>query len=274
MERDNNSFGEVVTLNTPQTGLGRRVGAELRAYWEGLRRGRLVPNRADIDPRGIDRALEYAFILERVAPGMGRFRLAGMHLNDLMGMEVRGMPLTAFFAPTGRKAIAEVTEAVFKGPAVAEIELTAETGIGKPPMKAKLLILPLKSDLGDVNRALGCLIAEGGDIGRTPRRFEVVAAQVTPVVQGAPTPAETPRPVSLAALGFGDTLDPFLPKPRPVTAVAPAPVAKPAAKPAAKPVPAAAASGLTPPAAPQEPRLAAFTPEERRAMFRIVRADS
>lgn len=255
MEREESTFGKVVSLSNPQAGHGRRISGELRAYWEGLRRGRLVPNRADIDPRGIDRALEYAFILERVAPGMGRFRLAGMHLNDLMGMEVRGMPLTAFFAPAGRKAIAEVTEAVFKGPAVAEIELTAETGIGRPPMKAKLLILPLKSDLGDVNRALGCLVAEGADIGRTPRRFEVTGAQVTPIVQGAPTPAELPKPVSpAAALGFGEELEAFLPKPRAVPA-----------------------EGLTSaprrPAPPQPAEVAQFTPEERRAMFRVVRAE-
>ncbi|MEM1421046.1 MAG: PAS domain-containing protein, partial [Pseudomonadota bacterium] len=53
----------------------------VEAYWEGLRAGRLVPRRADVDPRGIDQALEYSFILERIAPGMARFRLAGMHLN-------------------------------------------------------------------------------------------------------------------------------------------------------------------------------------------------
>lgn len=254
MEREESTFGKVVSLGNPQAGHGRRISGELRAYWEGLRRGRLVPNRADIDPRGIDRALEYAFILERVAPGMGRFRLAGMHLNDLMGMEVRGMPLTAFFAPAGRKAIAEVTEAVFKGPAVAEIELTAETGIGKPPMKAKLLILPLKSDLGDINRALGCLVAEGGDIGRTPRRFEVTGAQITPVVQDAPTPAELPKPVSPAALGLTEELAAFLPKPRAVPA-------------------AGLTAGPRRPAAPQPAEVTQFTPEERRAMFRVVRAE-
>lgn len=247
MERDQDSFGNIVSLGEQQAGHGRRLGNQLRAYWEALRRGRLVPNRSDIDPRGIEGCLEYAFILERVAPGMGRFRLAGMHLNDLLGMEVRGMPLTALFAPAGRKAIAEVTEAVFSGPAVAELDLVAETAIGKPPMKARLIILPLKSDLGDVNRALGCLVAEGEAIGRTPRRFEVAAAQVTPIVQGAPTPAELPQPVGsrleldaeMAALlrprALGD--DPA--QPRPV----------------ATPVP---------------DQVARFTPEERRAMFRVV----
>ena len=78
---------------------------EVEAYWSGLRDGRAMPARADVDPRGIQSALEYAFILERIAPGVARFRVAGMHLNDLMGMEVRGMPLTAMFVPEGRKEI-------------------------------------------------------------------------------------------------------------------------------------------------------------------------
>ena len=46
--------------------------AQLRAYWEGLRAEGDLPTRAQIDPRGIERALEYAFIAERIAPGVAR----------------------------------------------------------------------------------------------------------------------------------------------------------------------------------------------------------
>jgi hypothetical protein len=31
----------------------RQVSSELLGYWEGLRAGRLVPMRSEIDPRGI-----------------------------------------------------------------------------------------------------------------------------------------------------------------------------------------------------------------------------
>ncbi|MCB2111761.1 MAG: PAS domain-containing protein, partial [Rhodobacteraceae bacterium] len=62
----------------------------VRAYWEALRAGREVPYRSEIDPRGIESALEHTFVLERIAPRIARFRLAGVHLCDLMGMEVRG----------------------------------------------------------------------------------------------------------------------------------------------------------------------------------------
>ncbi|MCR9086509.1 MAG: PAS domain-containing protein [Rhodobacteraceae bacterium] len=156
----------------------------VEAYWEGLREGRLVPRRADVDPRGIDQALEFAFILERIAPGMARFRLAGMHLNDLMGMEVRGMPLTSFFVPDARPMISETLEHVFEEPATARLTLAGERGLGKPELEAELLLLPLKSDLGDISRVLGCLVARG-DIGRTPRRFSVTETRRNPLLQAA-----------------------------------------------------------------------------------------
>lgn len=187
-----------------ENGADRRfpVVAEVRAYWEGLRNGHQVPQRAQIDPRGIERALEYAFILERIAPQVARFRLAGMHLNDLMGMEVRGMPLSAFFAPAARPQIGEAIERVFAGPAIVEMDLTAESGFGKPACNAALLILPLRSDLGDVTRALGCLVCEG-PIGRTPRRFDRAELRLTALDAGRPTgPGATIAPIP--ARGFAE----------------------------------------------------------------------
>ncbi len=179
--------------------------SEVRAYWEALRDGRQVPYRSEVDPRGIERALEYAFVLERIAPQVARFRLAGMHLNDLMGMEVRGMPLTSFFTPKARAEMATILDAVFTGPRTAELTLSAEAGFGKTAMEARLLILPLRSDLGDVSRALGCLVAEG-PIGRTPRRFDLVESLVSPIDESMPSHLVPPVP---APAGFAEPAAPF-----------------------------------------------------------------
>ncbi len=176
MDHDDERKDKIVSMET-RAGLGHKVAAELRAYWEGVRGHRLVPARSEIDPRGIERALEFSFVLERVAPGMGRFRLAGMHLNDLMGMEVRGMPLTAFFTASARKAVADASEAAFREPAIVEADLISEAGIGRPVLNARLMLLPLRSDLGDITRALGCLVAEGA-VCRVPRRFEIESIRV------------------------------------------------------------------------------------------------
>ncbi len=183
--------------------------SEVRAYWEALRNGRKVPLRSEIDPRGIERSLEYAFVLERIAPQVARFRLAGMHLSDLMGMEVRGMPVTTFFTPAARDRVAEILEGVFRAPEIAELTLTAETGLGKPPMQARLIILPLQSDLGDISRALGCLVAEGA-VGRAPRRFELTEVRLTQVEAGKASFVPQTMPVR----GFAEAQHAFAEQPK------------------------------------------------------------
>ena len=207
-----------------------RILADLRSYWDSLRKGRAVPDRADVEPKGIRRALNYAFILERIAPGAARFRLAGRHLVDLMGMEVRGMPVCSLLNPGSRGRLSDVLETVFKGPQIAEVTLRSEPGYGRPLLTGRMLFLPLKSDLGDVTRALGCLVTEG-QIGRGPRRFDLTRDAVFPVIEGA-------QPLSPNPGGFADDPAPWRP---PVLA-----------RPVLRPV------------------HSDETPEERRARFRIV----
>ena len=78
---------------------------QAEAYWTALRRGDDVPSRSQIDPRGLENILSNTFILERIAPGIARFRLAGSLVNEMAGMEVRGMPVTAFFTTEARKQL-------------------------------------------------------------------------------------------------------------------------------------------------------------------------
>lgn len=156
----------------------------VEAYWEALRAGRLVPRRADIDPRGIERSLEFAFVLERIAPGLGRLRIAGSHLTELMGMEVRGMPLSALFTPDARDGISDLMEEVFSGPSKVELALRSDKGIGRPALEARMILLPLKSDLGDISRILGCLVASE-PIGRAPRRFDITDSSCIPLLGDA-----------------------------------------------------------------------------------------
>ncbi|MDQ2088606.1 PAS domain-containing protein [Marimonas arenosa] len=170
--------------------LGFRALSQVEAYWDGLRQDRRVPQRSDIDPRGIENALEYAFILERIAPGLARLRIAGMHLSDLMGLEVRGMPVSSFIPPAGRQAFSNTLEEVTQRPAVARISLSAEAGIGKPPLEGRMLLLPLMSDFGDISRVLGCFETRG-QIGRAPRRFNVIHTELRPL-EGAKASRDAP----------------------------------------------------------------------------------
>lgn len=168
-----------------------RIMADMQAYWDSLRRGRAVPARSDIQPQGIRRALDYAFILERIAPGAARFRLAGQHLIDLMGMEVRGMAFCSLANTSSRGRLSDVLESVFRAPQLARLTLHAKADYARPELSAQMLVLPLTSDLGDVTRALGCIIADG-QIGVAPRRFDIVGDEVMPVLAGGKTLAPSP----------------------------------------------------------------------------------
>ena len=181
----------------------------VEAYLEALRNGRVMPARAEIDPRGISDVLEFAFILEKIAPGVARMRLAGMHLNDLMDMEVRGMPITAMFLPEARRALQQVLESVLESPAIAKLTLESDSGIARPKLEAQMILMPLKDEHGRPTRILGALQAKG-TIGRGPRRFRILTQDVTPILGeeapvglfAQPATLEAPRAFAETKAGF------------------------------------------------------------------------
>ncbi|NNE51410.1 MAG: PAS domain-containing protein [Sulfitobacter sp.] len=177
MDKHNQKAHNVIRMSEYQPETGYAALAQLEAYWEALRGTRLLPKRSEIDPRGIELALENAFILERIAPGIARLRIAGSHLNDLMGMEVRGMPLTSLFTAPSRRIVSDLLEDVFQMPACATLRLHSDGTAGRPALEARMSLLPLKSDLGDISRIIGCFVAQG-DMGLAPRRFEVVSSKI------------------------------------------------------------------------------------------------
>ena len=148
----------------------------VESYWEALRGSCLVPKLSEIDPRAIGHALEYIFVLERIVIGMACFRIAGSHLCNIIGMEVCEMPLSSLITPSGRETLGSVLETVFQCPAACGLEMVAEVGRQKPAVEALMALMPLRSDLGDVSRLLGCFVAKGA-LDTQPRRFEIVTTK-------------------------------------------------------------------------------------------------
>ena len=193
-------FGKIVAMDRFDSGRSLSPIRQVEAYWTALLAGDGVPMRSQIDPRGIENILEYTFILERIAPGLARFRLAGSHLTKLAGMEVRGMPLSAFFEPNARTQITDRLEQVFAGPTIAEINLESVGKLGRARVEARMILLPLKSDLGDVSRVLGVMVSDGA-IGATPRRFQITSECLRPVAD-----VQSQRPV---VTGFAEKKSAF-----------------------------------------------------------------
>lgn len=176
---------DVVSIFSYQHHLRFPALKTVETYWQGLRHQTALPKRSDIDPRGIEDALEYAFIGERIAAGMARLRIAGMHLSELLGLEVRGMPVASFVEPQDRQRLADALETVFAQSAIVEITLRAEGRIGQPPLDGKMILLPLLDDMGDVTRVLGALVTRG-KIGRGPRRCTIVDVSIKPFEVSSP----------------------------------------------------------------------------------------
>lgn len=173
----------------------RRVLSDIEEYWHDLGRAKRIPFRSEVDPARIDVALPHAFILQRVARGTGRVRVAGSRIDRVLGLDPRGMPLTAFFTPTGRATVSHWFAEVFDRPAIVELPLVAPRAIGRPRLTGAMILLPLAADDGTVSMAMGALVTEGV-LGRGSRRFDVPdgTIRISPVELAAPAVATVPAP--------------------------------------------------------------------------------
>ncbi|WP_306044206.1 PAS domain-containing protein [Nioella sp. MMSF_3534] len=158
------------------------VVSTVMTHWTSLRRDGGIPRRADLDPQALAPALPNAFLLERPRPDAVRFRLAGQHLHHTMGMDVRGMPLRAFFEIPDRKRLMEKVFQVFSDPAIVDLELVSDAQ-GRAILEGRMCLMPLTGPEGQINRALGVLVTDGL-VGLPPRRFRIRHLSLTRLAAG------------------------------------------------------------------------------------------
>lgn len=197
MTRSDDGSDDPISLSAHHPVQGRTVLEELERYWRDLRGARRIPVRSDVDPARIDSALPHAFILDRVAPGVARLRVAGQKLSSLIGMDARGMPLTAFFSADARDAVMAQTETLFSSPALISVALSSPRSLGRPRLSGQMLLLPLLGPDGTVSRALGAIMADGM-IGRAPRRFDISTSEAVRI-ETLPDPKPHLIPVAVNA---------------------------------------------------------------------------
>jgi len=169
-------------------------------HWSALRHGADVPNRSEIDPRVFPDALENTFIFERISKGDFRTRLAGMNLCDMMGMEVRGQSAASFMKHSERTAIQQVLEQLLTRPAIGELELSAIDLVGKT-IDLNMILLPLRSDTGDINRIIGCISYPQAAFA-APMRFSIKSTKLTPLSALGQSSEEI-------SIGFSEKIKPF-----------------------------------------------------------------
>lgn len=178
------------------------VLVELLSYWERLRAGRVAPPRSELDPREILSALDHTFILDLTRMGDVRFRLSGMFLNTLMGMDLRGMPARSVIALDSRDQFDDILDDLLCEPKIVELRLAGR--VGTPGQATgRMLLLPMVNDAGELTRVLGCLTVDGPR-GEPPMRLSVEEVVTTRIV-GAEIPVD-PEP---RQAGFAESAAPF-----------------------------------------------------------------
>lgn len=173
------TMSNVIPLWRQRDPKGCPVVARLGQIWESLRRDSALPDREALTPAALSDILPNAFLIDRVRPGLVRFRVAGQHLSQVMGMDVRGMPLRAFMEITDRKRLMENVESVFETCARLDMGLVSDAQ-GRATLTGRMVLLPVTGPEGKPDRALGVLVTEGL-IGLTPRRFRIRHLALSPL---------------------------------------------------------------------------------------------
>ncbi len=191
---DFQSKHEVLSMHRPVQGLS--LLSALESYWRELRGVQRLPVRSAVDPTRIDAVLPHAFIAERISAGMVRMRVSGQRINDLIGADGRGMPLSALFAEDSRATLAYHLEAVFDRPAIVELPLYSPRSLTRGRLSGRMLLLPLAGLDGQVTRVLGAVLIDGR-IGFGTRHLQIPPAG--PVRLEAIAPQYIARPLRAVA---------------------------------------------------------------------------
>jgi hypothetical protein len=124
--------------------------------WQAKRCQGGIPARKDIVPQQMEGALDHMFLLSYGVGGLARFRVIGQELQNLMGMDPRGMPIQAVFNDTCRPEVAKAMHTLFSSP----LHLHMAARIYGTAAPAQMRFWPLNGPHQTLNRAIGTVIVQ------------------------------------------------------------------------------------------------------------------
>jgi hypothetical protein len=187
---------------------------EIYAYWDELRGHRDVPARGQIEPAHVRHILPDLFILEKTPRGEIRFRLAGTRICALFARELRGSRFDALWLGEQTTRIERIACDVLAQKAPVVLTAAAIAGAADP-LASELVLLPLKSPEGRVDRIIGALVPLSRPhwLGATPvnflelgamRRLDMDAAGV--LLQNRPATSRPSHPRPAADTGLSGAI--------------------------------------------------------------------
>lgn len=185
--------GNIVNLSGRRKAKADPARAAVETHWRAIGGTRAVPRRDDIDPSYMIEALDSILLIERIAPRQARIRIAGQRVSDLLGMDLRGMPLSCLIAPPSRSWLGDSIETLFDGPAVVELGLAGPRGTLRTRPTAELVMLPLTDKSGAVTRAL-CYAGLPRKHPVAPMRLDISGERHTEMALPEPEPAPAAVP--------------------------------------------------------------------------------
>lgn len=151
---------------------GEAILRRFDSHWHTSRGSRTVPSRADLNSGILENTLSHSFFLERVTPTVARFRVAGQAIHTHLGMEPRGMPISAVFTPAGRQMLAPLIYDVCENPAIVEVPLIAQRRFAFGSIRARLLMMPVRTIDREINMICGAMVMDGSG-GSRSLRFDI-----------------------------------------------------------------------------------------------------
>jgi hypothetical protein len=177
----------------------------LVGYWSRLRRGRDLPDQADIDPRAIKRMLSQVFILEANDTSKPHYRLAGTALCDRFGFELKGTNFLGHWEAQSKSSLTLLLRQAIalKQPiCISSIGATAECGM----VEMETILAPVTFGDEAPVRFIGLtqILSDTAQLGGKPIAFErLVGSQL--VQEDEPLSSNT-LPPTMPPLPPGDAL--------------------------------------------------------------------
>lgn len=129
---------------------------EVEAYWEALRKSDGLPERTNLDPRGMRNALTKAFILERADPYQFRFRIVGSDISALHNRDLHGKALIELISESNREMVISIIRDLVELPAKATLDFSMQSELGAD-IDLRMGLFPMTDAQGQNTRILGCL---------------------------------------------------------------------------------------------------------------------
>jgi hypothetical protein len=130
---------------------------ELFDYWNERRGKRIAPERADIEPEAIRRALADTFMLSFDSSLRHPFRIAGTRVCALFRRELKGEGFLDLWSVTSRNDIRDILDSV-ADQSVGVVAGVAAAGVTDAELSFELLLLPLSHCARPSARLLGALV--------------------------------------------------------------------------------------------------------------------